>query len=67
MQVLREDYTESDSDAATKWGDECTKEPKQQIFRFNAGKELKLFPPKHPYYKVPKEAKTVIEKYPPKR
>lgn len=62
VQVLREDYTESDSDAATKWGDECTKEPKQQIFRFNAGKELKLFPPKHPYYKVPKEAKTVIEK-----
>ena len=23
---------------------------------------MKLFPPKHPYYKVPKEAKTVIEK-----
>lgn len=49
VQVLREDYAVSDSDAATKWGDECTREPKQQIFRFNAGKELKLFPPKHPY------------------
>lgn len=61
VQVLREDYAVSDSDAATKWGDECTHEPKQQIFRFNAGKELKLFPPKHPYYKVPKEAKTVVE------
>lgn len=61
VQVLREDYAVSDSDTATKWGDECTKEPKQQIFRFNAGKELKLFPPKHPYYKVPQKAKTVVE------
>ncbi len=49
VQVLREDYMMSDSDKATEWGDECTHSPKQQIFRYNAGKELNLFPAKHPY------------------
>lgn len=49
VQVLREDYPQSNSDQATEWGDACTADPKEKIFRFNSGKELKLFPPKHPY------------------
>ena len=49
VQVLREDYPQSNSDKATEWGDACTSDPKEKIFRYNAGKELKLFPPKHPY------------------
>lgn len=62
VQVLREDYATSDSDQATAWGDECTRTPKQQMFRFNAGLELSLFPAKHPYYKAPKEAAAVVAK-----
>lgn len=50
-----------------KRGDNCTETAKQQIFRFNPGKELALFPPKHPYYKGPKaEAlKQAIDGYTP--
>lgn len=49
VQVLRDDYPQTNSNQATEWGDACTADPKEKIFRFNAGKELKLFPPKHPY------------------
>lgn len=49
VQVLRDDYPVSDSAAAIAAGEACTSEPKQQIFRFNPGKQLKVFPPKHPY------------------
>lgn len=49
VQVLRDDYPQSDSKAAIAAGEDCTSEPKQQIFRFNPGKQLKIFPPKHPY------------------
>lgn len=49
VQVLRDDYRQSDSAAAIAAGEACTSEPKQRIFRFNPGKQLKLFPPKHPY------------------
>lgn len=49
VQVLRDDYRQSDSAAAIAAGEACTTEPKQQIFRYNPGKQLKLFPPKHPY------------------
>lgn len=38
-------------------GNNCTEAAKQQIFRFNPGKELKIFPDKHPYYKAPETAK----------
>ena len=41
-------------------GDNSTAALKQQIFRFNAGKTMQLFPPKHPYFKAPKEAKKVV-------
>ena len=60
MQVRRDKYTTSDPVQAMRLGDNSTEAAKQQIFRFNAGKTLKLFPPKHPYYKAPKAAKKVI-------
>lgn len=60
VQVLKNKYPVSDSAQAISSGDYATAEPKQQIFRFNAGKTLELFPPKHPYYKAPPEAKAEI-------
>lgn len=60
VQVLKKKYPVSDSTQAISNGDFATSEPKQQIFRFNAGKTLELFPPKHPYYKAPKEAEQAI-------
>ena len=30
-------------------GDACTDEPKARMFRYNAGREMTLFPKKHPY------------------
>lgn len=61
VQVRRGKYAESDPTEAMKLGDDATLAAKQQIFRFNPGKTLKLFPPKHPYYKAPAEAKKVVE------
>ena len=49
VQVLREDFPLSDSEEAIKRGDENTQSIKQQMFRFNPGKTLEVFPPKHPY------------------
>lgn len=49
VQVLRDDYRQSDSAAAIAAGEACTAEPKQRIFRYNPGKKLQVFPPKHPY------------------
>ena len=60
--VRRSKYTASDSAEAIKIGDEMTDEPKMRIFRYNAGKTLKLFPPKHPYYKAPQKAKKAVKK-----
>lgn len=62
VQVLREDFPLSDSDDAVKKGDASTSTLKQQMFRFNAGKTLELFPPKHPYYKIPAADKKTVEK-----
>ncbi|MBD5301610.1 MAG: hypothetical protein HDS16_01210 [Bacteroides sp.] len=61
VQVRKDKYPESDPDLAMLRGNNCTEAAKQQIFRFNPGKELKLFPPKHPYYKAPEAAKQIIE------
>lgn len=61
VQVRKDKYESSDSHEAIKKGDDATAKDKEKIFRFNAGKELKLFPDKHPYYKAPQEAKTAIE------
>lgn len=49
VQVRKNKYPESDSKMAVEIGYEMTSKPKEKIFRFNAGKELKLFPDKHPY------------------
>lgn len=61
VQVLRGDYPQSDSDQATAIGDEYTEAPKAQMFRFNAGETLELFPKKHPYFKAPAAAKKAVE------
>ena len=42
-------------------GDNCTEANKQKIFRYNPGKTLQLFPPKHPYFKAPEAAKKVVD------
>ena len=49
VQVRKTKFEISDSDAAVKLGEMATENPKQQIFRFNRGKTLQVFPPKHPY------------------
>lgn len=49
VQVRKGKYPQSNSEEAIARGNECTAKPKQQIFRFNPGKEMKVFPPKHPY------------------
>lgn len=49
VQVLKDKYPLSSSEKASAMGATATSKPKQKIFRFNPGKELKVFPPKHPY------------------
>ncbi len=61
VQVRKGKYPQSDPALSMLRGNNCTEAAKQQIFRFNPGKELKLFPPKHPYYKAPADAKKVVE------
>lgn len=60
VQVRHGKYPLSDPELAMKRGDNSTAGVKQQMFRFNPGKQMKLFPPKHPYYKTPaSDGKTV--------
>lgn len=61
VQVRKGKYPQSDPELSMLRGNNCTENAKQQIFRFNPGKDLQLFPPKHPYYKAPEAAKQVIE------
>lgn len=61
VQVRKNKYPASDPELAMKRGQNCTEGAKKAIFRYNAGKSLQLFPPKHPYFKAPAEAKQVIE------
>jgi hypothetical protein len=49
-QVRKGKYKQSDPRKAMAAGDFATKNPKQQIFRFNAGTGKKVFPNKHPYF-----------------
>lgn len=60
VQVRRSKYQPSDPKEAMKLGDEATDTLKQRMFRYNAGEDMQLFPPKHPYYKAPEKAKQVI-------
>jgi SPP1 gp7 family putative phage head morphogenesis protein len=56
VQVLRDKYPQSDSAEAIQKGEQATtrigKDGKNRLemFRFNPGKELKIFPEKHPYF-----------------
>lgn len=61
VQVRKGKYPQSDPALSMLRGNNCTEAAKQQIFRFNPGKDLKLFPPRHPYYKAPDDAKKVVE------
>ena len=47
--MLRDDYPMSDPAVAKAAGDACTEEPKARMFRYNVGREMTLFPAKHPY------------------
>lgn len=60
VQVRKGKYPTSDPSLAMTRGDNCTEGAKRQIFRYNAGKSLELFPPKHPYYKATKDAKQAV-------
>lgn len=63
IQVRKGKYqTTLDSAQAIEAGDMATARPKEAIFRTNAGKTLKIYPDKHPYYKAPKAVKAEIEK-----
>lgn len=48
-QVLRDDYPMSDPETARAAGDACTDTPKSRMFRYNAGREMTVFPKNHPY------------------
>lgn len=61
VQVRKGKYPQSDPALAMLRGNNCTEAAKQQIFRFNPGKTLELFPPKHPYFKAPEAVKKVVE------
>ncbi len=67
VQVRKGKYPLSDPTEAITKGNNCTEAAKQQIFRFNPGKTLKLFPPKHPYFKgpEPEPVKQAIDGYVP--
>ena len=60
VQVRKGKYPQSDPALSMLRGQNCTEAARQQIFRFNPGKELKLFPPKHPYYKAPEAARQEV-------
>lgn len=49
VRVPADEYEQSNSELAQSIGEAATDLPKQRIFRFNPGKTLKVFPPKHPY------------------
>ena len=61
VQVRKGKYPTSDPKLAMERGDNCTDGVKQKMFRYNPGKTMELFPPKHPYYKAPSDAKKTIE------
>ena len=61
VQVRSGKYPESDPEQAMRLGNLSTDTPKKRIFRFNSGKTLEVFPPKHPYYKVPSKDKKRIK------
>ena len=61
VQVRVGKYQRSNPADAMQAGDTATEEAKQKMFRYNSGKTMQLFPPKHPYYKAPVGAKAVVQ------
>ena len=49
VQVRKSKYPMSDPELAMRRGQNCTDGAKRQIFRFNPGKSMRLFPERHPY------------------
>ena len=62
VQVRKGKYPTSDGKQAIQAGDRMTDTPKKRIFRFNPGIDGQLFPPKHPYYKLSREAAGQVKK-----
>lgn len=62
VQVRKGKFPLSDPKMAMLRGDNATDTSKLKIFRYNPGKTMTLFPPKHPYYKAPAEAKAKVTK-----
>ena len=62
VQVLKGKYPTSDGKQAIQAGDRMTDTPKKRIFRFNPGIDGQLFPSKHPYYKLSREAAGQVKK-----
>ena len=60
-QVRKGKFPTSDPAMAMLRGDNCTDGVKQKMFRYNPGKTMELFPPKHPYKKAPIEVKKAID------
>lgn len=50
VEVLPEDYPVSESEKASALGERTLRGNKQEVFRGNPGKDLRIFPDKHPYY-----------------
>ena len=61
VQVRVGKYQRSNPADAMQAGDTATEEAQQKMFRYNSGKTMQLFPPKHPYYKASPEAKAVTQ------
>jgi SPP1 gp7 family putative phage head morphogenesis protein len=59
IQVLKDKYERSNSAEAIALGNEAT-EGKNEIFRFNPGKQEVIFPPHHPYFKVKDQISDVL-------
>ena len=49
VQVRKSKYPMSDPELAMRRGLNCTNGAKRQIFRFNPGKSMRLYPERHPY------------------
>ncbi len=60
-QVLKSQATKSNAGNAVQEGDKATA-GKDSIFRFNAGKEKKVFPDTHPYFNVGSRTQNRIKK-----
>jgi len=61
VQVRVGKYQRSNPADAMQAGDVATDEAKQKMFRYNAGKTMQLFPPKHPYRKVSPATNAVVQ------